>query len=183
MPSSAASRASAQQVLRVAAELARQVAHGTRTAERHAQQQLCPARIAHELPHLVGIVGDERPHAEAQRIADILITLDRMRVDAAARIDAQALYELHFSGGGEIEKAALCHHRLHHGRVRQRLQGVVQIDAGQSLTQFAELDPDALGIEDEQWRAEFLHQPADLRGLERIDETGAAHRCGHGRHC
>ena len=71
---------------RLAAELlatGRQTAFGLR--KRDAQQQLGALAVAHELADLVRVVGDERRHAEAQRVADVAVALDRVRVDAALR--------------------------------------------------------------------------------------------------
>lgn len=39
------------------------------------------------------------------------------------------MHELDLTRRGEIEKAALSEYRANHGRMRQRLQGIVQIDA------------------------------------------------------
>ena len=91
-----------EQVFRIATELSRQVAHGAGRAERHAQQQLALVAIGLELAHLVGIVGDEDLHAEMQRVADVDVALDGMRVDAARRIDAELGDELRLAGGGEV---------------------------------------------------------------------------------
>ena len=91
-----------EQVLRIAAEFARQVDHRAGTAERHAQQQLGLVAIGLELAHLVRVVGDEDPHAEMQRVADVDVALDRMRVDAARRVDAQLRDQLRLAGGGEV---------------------------------------------------------------------------------
>ena len=97
-----ARRASSMQVLGVAAEFARQVAHRTGTAERHAQQQLGLVAIGLELAHLVRVVGDEDPHAEMQRVADVDVALDRVRVDAARRVDAELRDQLRLAGGGQV---------------------------------------------------------------------------------
>ncbi len=56
----------------------------------------------------------------------------------------------------------------------------MQVHAGQRLVQLAVLLADALAVDDEQRRAELLHQPADLHGLERIEITAAAGTCEHG---
>ena len=64
-----------------------------------------------------------------------------------------------------------------HGRVRQRLQRVVQVDAGQRLVQLAVLLAHALAVDDEQRRAELRHQALDLRLRERIDESAGCAVC------
>ena len=91
-----------EQILRIAAELSRQVAHGAGRAERHAQQQLALVAVGLELAHLVGIVRDEDLHAEVQRVADVDVALDGVRVDAARRVDAELRDELRLAGGGEV---------------------------------------------------------------------------------
>ncbi len=101
-----------------------------------------------------------------------------MRVNAAIRIDAEPLDELHFAGRREIHERAFGIHGAHDRRVRQRLQRVMQIHARQRLAQLAQLHAHALAVHDEQRRTEFLHQPADLAGLERIDEAGATNGFG-----
>jgi len=60
-------------------------------------------------------------------------------------------------------------HRANHGRVRQRLQGVVQIDPGQRPLQFAVLATDTLAIDDQQRRAELTDQATNLARLEWVD--------------
>jgi hypothetical protein len=95
------------------------------------------------------------------------------------RSDAQAVHELHFSGRGEIQKAALLDHRMHDRRVRHGLQCIVQIDSRQSLAQLPELHAHALAVEDEERRAELLDEPPDLSGLEGIDESCTADRAFH----
>ena len=62
----------------------------------------------------------------------------------------------------------------HHGRVRQRLERIVQVDAGQRLVQLAVLLAHPLAVDDEQRRAEFGHQPLDLRRGERVDEANVS---------
>ena len=84
-----------------------------------------------ELAHLVGVVGDEGAHAEVQRVGDVRGALDRVRVDAARRVDSEALHQLHLAGGGKVEVAALLDHRAHHGGVRQGLERIVQVDVRQ----------------------------------------------------
>src|SRR6185312_6654530 len=166
-------------VFRVAPELARQIAHRTGAAERHAQQQLRAPGVRLELAHFIGVVGDEDAHAEFERVANIAVALDRMGVDAALRIEAEPLHELHFARRREIEEGALLAHRLHHRRMGQGLQGVVQIDARQGLAQLPELHAHALAVDDEQGRAELLHEPPDLGWLEGIDEAAAPRRAFH----
>ncbi len=165
-----------QHVLGVAAELARQVAHRPGTAERDAQQQLHLARVARELAHLVGIVGDEGAHAEVQRVGDIGRALDRVAVDAALRRHPEALHQRHFTARGQIEVAALGQQRLHHGRVRQRLQCVVQLHLRQRVLELAVLHAHPRAVEDQERRAELVHQAAHLGRLERVDEARAARR-------
>ena len=55
--------------------------------------------------------------------------------------------------------------------MRQRLERIVQVDAGQRLVQLAVLLAHPLAVDDQQRRAEFGHQPPDLRRREWIDET------------
>ena len=55
----------------LASELARQVDHRRRVAERHAQQQLDPLAIPGELAELVGVVDDEPADPVTQRGSDI----------------------------------------------------------------------------------------------------------------
>ena len=76
--------------------------HRARRAERDAQQQLGLVAIRLEFAHLVRIVRDEDLHAEVQRVADVDVALDGMRVDAAGRIDAELGDELGLAGGGEV---------------------------------------------------------------------------------
>ena len=95
--------------------------------------RLACARQVRELAHLVGVVGDEGAHAEVERVGDVGRALDRMGVDAALGGYSQAPHQLHLAGGGEIEEAALGDHGLHHRRVRQGLQRVVQVDVRQRL--------------------------------------------------
>src|SRR6187399_574965 len=68
--------------------------------------------------------------------------------------------------------------------MRQRLQRVVQVDAGQRLVQLAILLAHALAIDDEQRRTELRDQALDLRLRERIYESArprfaraSQHRC------
>ena len=61
-----------------------------------------------------------------------------------------------------------------YGGVRQRLQRIVQVDAGQRLVQLAVLLAHALAVDDEQRRTELRDQALDLRLGERIyEERGA----------
>src|SRR6188768_2074793 len=68
--------------------------------------------------------------------------------------------------------------------MRQRLQRVVQVDAGQRLVQLAVLLAHALAIDDEQRRTELRDQALDLGLREGINESARArfarasqHRC------
>src|SRR5690606_3796652 len=117
-----------QHGIRLAAELRRQIDHGARTAKRHPQEQLRTLAIAYALLDLVLIVGDERRGAESERVADVAVALDRVRVDAALRRDALCLYQLHFAGRGEIEIGVFVAQACDYGRVRQRLERIMQID-------------------------------------------------------
>ncbi len=174
MPSSAARRASAtafsgsHQNLRDRSH----TAPGLRKDTRSSSSAL--SLYGNELAHFVGIVDDEDLHAEFERVANIDVALDRVGVNAAIWIDAEALHELHFAGRRQIHERAFGIHGAHDCRVRQRLECVVKIHAGQRLLELAELHAYALAVHDEQRRTELLHQSADFRGLERIDETGAA---------
>ena len=128
-----------------------------------------------ELAHLVGVVRHEQPHTELERVGDVLGSFDRVSVDATRWIDAEALHHLHLAGGGEIEEAALGQHGLDDRRVWHGLECVVQIHPRQRFLQLAELHAHALAVEDHQRRAELLDQAANFGGLERIDESRAAH--------
>ena len=107
-PSRRASLDQAEHRARLAAEL---LATGRTTAvglrKRDAQQQLGALAVAHELADLVRVVGDERRHAEAQRVADVAVALDRVRVDAALRGDALRLDQLDLTGRRQVEEGAL----------------------------------------------------------------------------
>ena len=137
-------------MLRIAAELARQIAHGPGAAERHPQQQPRALAEAGELAHFIRIVGDKGAHAEFQGVADVLGALDRMGVDAALGTGAQPLHQLHFAGGGQVQIAARLHHHLHHGGMRQRLERIVQIDIRQRLLQLAQLHANPFAVNDQQ---------------------------------
>jgi hypothetical protein len=91
-----------------------------------------------------------------------------MRVDAAGRVDPEPLDQLHFARGGEIEPAAERVDGAHHGRRRQRLQRVVQVDSGQRLVQLAVLRAHAFAVDDQQRRAIGGHEPPHLVRLEWI---------------
>jgi len=133
------------------------------------------ARVRAEFAHLVRVVGHERRDAVSQRVVDVALALDRMRMDATRRINAEAGGELHFTGCGQVQPAAGVGHRLHHGRMRQGLERVVQVHAGQRALQRAVLAAHTGAVDDQQWRAELGHQPPDLRRFKRIDESLAAH--------
>ena len=160
-----------QRAFRITAELARQVADSARAAKRHAQQQLGVGPVAPELAHFVGVVGDEGLHAGEQRVAEILVALDRVRVDAARGVNSQPRHQLHLAGSGQVEKSPQLGHRADHGRMRQRLQRVVKVDARQRARELAVLGADALAVDDEQRRTKGGHQPLHLGGCKRIDES------------
>ena len=171
-----------QQILGIAAELARQVADGARAAERHAQQQFGPTGVGSELAHFVGIVGHEHAHAAVQGGADVDVALDRMGVDTALRVDAHARHELHFTGRRQVEETALAHDGADHGRMRQRLQRVVQVDARERALQLVVLTTHTIAVDDEQRRTELAHQPFDVLALEGIDAPPGAGRGNSLRH-
>jgi hypothetical protein len=152
---------------RLAAELLRQVADRRRAAEADAQQQLGALAVAHELANFVRIVGHEGRHAEAQRVADVAVALDRVRVDAALRRDALRLDQLDLTGRRQVEEGAFVLQRRNDGRVRERLESVVQVDTGQRCAQCAVLAADLFAVDDEQRRAETGCQPADLSFRQR----------------
>ena len=106
MPSSAASRASASASSGSQPNLRERslTTPGLRNDTRSSSSGL--GAVTPELAHLVRVVGDEDAHAGGQRIADVLVALDRVRVDAAARIDAQPLRQLHLARGGKVQAAA-----------------------------------------------------------------------------
>ena len=117
-----------QQLLGVAAELAREIRHRTRAAEGDPQQQRRTIGIGHELTQLVGVVGHEYAHPAIERGADVDIPFDGVGVDAERRIDAHARDQLHLAGGRKIEKATLPQYCAHDRRMRQRLERIVQVD-------------------------------------------------------
>jgi hypothetical protein len=166
-----------EQSFRIAPKLARQIAHRPGAAKRHAQEQLSPIGEAGKLAHFVGIVRHEGADAELERIDDVPLALDRMGMDAAGRIAAQPLHELHFPGRGEIQEAALPQHGLDDGRMWHGLQCVMQIDPRERLLELAVLHAHPLAIEHQQRRPELLHEPADLGRLEGINEARTAHGC------
>ena len=73
-----------------------------------------------------------------------------MSVDAELGVDAETGHELHLAGGGEIKESTLLQHRADHGRVRQGLERIVQIHAGERLLQLPILRAHTLAIDDEQ---------------------------------
>ena len=73
-----------------------------------------------------GLSATNSAHAEGERVGDVRGALDRVRVDAALGRHPEALHQLHLPGRGQIQAAALRHDRLHHRRMRQRLECVVQ---------------------------------------------------------
>jgi hypothetical protein len=127
--------------------------------------------VPRELAHLVGIVSNKRAHAELDGVCDVLVPLDGMRMNAALGCNTQPLDELHFAGRGEIEETAFCNDRIHDGGVRHGLQSIMKIDPRQRLAQFPVLHAYPLAVEDNQRRAELLHQAPDLRRLEGINES------------
>ena len=163
-----------QRVLRVATELPRQVADRARMTKRHAQQQRGAPGIGTELAHLVGIIGDKGADAVLERVMDIALALDRMRMNAARRIDIEAGGELHLARGRHVQPTALVDDRAHHRRMRQRLERVMQVDARQRLAELAVLHAHPFAVDDQQRRAELGHQAPDLLRLEWINETLAA---------
>src|SRR5207253_1936337 len=138
---------------------------------------------ARELAHFIGIVGDEQAYAELQRVGDVLLALDRVAVNAALGRYAQALHQLHLAARGQIEETALGDDRLHDRRMGHGLQRVVQIDSRQRLAKLAELHAHALAVEDQERRAELADEAPNLRGLERVDESRAAHQGRLRQHC
>ena len=134
--------------------------------------------IAHELPDLVRIVGDEGRHAVAQRVANVAVALDRMRVDAALGRDALRLDQFDFAGRGEIEKRAFVAQAGDDGRVRQRLQRVMKVDAGQRSFQRVVLAAHLLAVEDEQRRAETGRKATDFGFRQRRRVEGMSGRDG-----
>ena len=94
-----------------------------------------------------------------------------MGVNAALGCYFQSRRELHLAGGRKIEKAARIDHRTHRRRMRQRLQRIVQVDAGQHAGEPAVLRANALAIEDEERRAKFADQPPYVGRLEWINEA------------
>ncbi len=122
-----------------------------------------------KFPHLVRVVRHEGSDSEFERIADVLFALDGVRMDAQPGGHAEALDQLHFPGGGEIEIAAFLDNGLHHRGVRHGLERVVQIDTREGLAQLPELHAHPLAVEHEQRRAELPDQASDLCGLKGID--------------
>ena len=155
--------------MRITTELARQIADHTGTAERHAQQQLGLIPVAAELTHFIGVIGHEHFDTSGQGIADVDITLDRMRMDAARRIGSELMSQLHFTGRGQIQPTTQRQNAAHNGRMRQGLECVMQINARQGLGQLAVLSARALAINDQQGRTVLLDQTLYMGGLKRID--------------
>ena len=125
-----------QRVFRIAAELARQVADRARAAERHAQQQLGLVAIA--AGTCAPRPGCRRRRSCTPACSALRMSLSRLigcvwmqRAGSMPRRDDQ----LHLAGGGQVEVAAQRGDGAHHGRVRQRLQRVVQVHARQRLLQ------------------------------------------------
>jgi hypothetical protein len=114
---------------RVTAELAGQVHHCVRAAVRQAQQQPRPVAVGPELGEFIRVVHDEGRDAVFERVADVDIALDRVRVDAARGLDAGGADAIHLAIGREIEPGALLCQHLDDCRIGLRLQGVMQVDA------------------------------------------------------
>jgi|GEM_PF-4602784 len=159
---------------RLAAELLRQIDDCVRATEGNAQQELGTLAIAHELLDLVGVVRDERRHAVAQRIADVAVALDRVRVNAALGRNALRLDELHLARGRKIEEGAFVAQRRDDRSVRQRLQRVMQIDARQRSLERMVLTAHLLAVENEERRAEARDQRTDFsfRESRRVEGLG-----------
>jgi hypothetical protein len=168
----------AEHCARLAAELLGQVADGGRAAEADPDQELGTLAVAHELADLVRVVDDEGRDAEAQRVANVAVALDRVRVDAALRGDALRLDQLDLAGRRQVEEGALVPQRRNDRRVRQRLERVVQVDARQSCAQGAVLAADLFAIDDQQRRAETGCEPADLSFRQRRRVEGVSGRYG-----
>ena len=131
-----------------------------RAAERHAQQQLGALAIAHELADLVRVVGDEGRDAETQRVANVAVALDRVRVNAALRARCPAPCTSSTSPVvARSKNAPSSRRRRDYGCVRQRLQRVVEIDARQRSVQRAVLAADLFAVDDQQRRTETGGQP------------------------
>ena len=172
MPSLRASRASSMQILRIAAELARQVARrrratgttraaavrtGRDTARTCAPRRDCPRRrsctprcsaLRMSMSRLIGCVWMQRAGSMPSCVTSwVSPVVARSNQPPSSTI--------------------VCDHR----RVRQWLERVVQIDARQRLVQLAVLLAHALAIDDQQRRAELPDQPLDLGRLEGIDDN------------
>ena len=94
--------------------------------------------------------------------------------------DALRLDQLDFAGRGEVEERAFVAQARDHRRVRQRLQRVVQVDAGQRRLQRAVLAADLFAIDDQQRRAETGRQPTDFSFRERRRVEGVGGRDSEG---
>ena len=130
MPRSAARRASASRSSGSQPNLRDRSHDRARGAERDAQQQL---RAAARGARTCAPRRDCRRRRCARRTRSALaMSAGRLmgcvwmqRSGATPR----RLHQLHLPGGGQIEEAALADDRLHHRRMRQRLERVVQVDA------------------------------------------------------
>jgi len=91
-----------------------------------------------------------------------------MRVNAACRRDLQAAHQLDFTVGCQIEAGALGIQRVDDRGVRQRLQGVVQIDPRQRRSEAPILPAHALGVDHEQGRTVAGRQVLDRLVRKRI---------------
>ena len=63
--------------------------------------------------------------------SNIAVALDRVGMNAASGRHLQAPHQFHFAVGRQIEERPLGIQRVDDRRVRQGLEGVVKVDAGQ----------------------------------------------------
>jgi len=91
-----------------------------------------------------------------------------MRVDAAPGCDAQAAHQFDFAVGGEIERGARIAQGAHHGRMRQALDGVKELDAGECRRQAPELRAHPVRIDEEEGRPVAPDQVLDGIARERV---------------
>ena len=133
-----------------AAEFLRQIAARVGASEAHAQQQRDPIAEPCQLVDLGGVVGDERGHPRAQRGDDVARSLDRMGVNGLARADTGLAQQFDFALAGNVEVGTFLGQGRDGGDFRQRLDRVVQPDAGQGRGQRAVLLPEHIAVEHEQ---------------------------------
>ena len=157
--------------LRIAAELAGQVHHRVRAAVRQAQQQPRAVAVGPELGEFVRVVHDEGRDAVFERVADVDIALDRVRVDAARGLDTGGADAIHLAIGGEIEPGALRGQHPDDRRIGLRLQRVMQVHAGQGRRERAVLSPDDVAVDEQQRRAESRGQRPKRRFAVGLGET------------